>query len=127
MPTLTTPRKPAHVVPLANSAGMLARSRGVCAQVLKEAHRLSGLSIYTADFGRLLSRASELLDEIDELLLTLHPESNPSEFAMAAELHRTLEQIQASIPARFRGRPVTARDGPDQLRTPVRKYPKTRA
>jgi len=106
MPTLTTPPKPAQVLPLGTAAGMLARSGRVCAQVLKEARRLSALSIYNADFGRLLSRATELLDEIDELLVTVHPEWYPREFAMAADLHRTLEQLEAAIPAGFRGRPV---------------------
>jgi hypothetical protein len=100
------PRKPAHVVPLGQAAVMVACGGRVCAQVLKEARRLSGLSIYNADIGRLLSRACELLDEIDELLVTVQPEWYPKEFALAAELHRTLEQLQAAIPPRFRGRAV---------------------
>jgi hypothetical protein len=54
--------------------------------------------VYGPLLSRLLTRACELLDEIDEVLLGLHPGRDHEVFARVAALHRELEEIQSVIP-----------------------------
>lgn len=67
-----------------------------CAGVLAEARRLSLLGRYGAQLDRQVARALDLLDEIDELLVTIDPVSNGHQFAAAATLHRELDGIEAA-------------------------------
>ena len=91
--------------------GSFARNAGICAKALADAHRLVRVNRFGSSLGQLLFRASELLDDMDEVLVGLHPERNGAEFASAAALHRKLEQIRAAIPIPCRGRVPLSQDG----------------
>jgi hypothetical protein len=80
----------------------IARKAGICADVLEEARKLAQPDKYGPLVNQLVARACELLDDIDEILVALDPESNGQEFAIAATLHRQLEQLQAAISAQQR-------------------------
>ena len=80
----------------------LERQAGLCAKVLAEARRLSSEGIFGAPLYRVVFRAGELLDDLDEILVDLDPVSDGPSFALAAKLHRELEQLQASISDRRR-------------------------
>jgi hypothetical protein len=91
--------------------GSFARNADNCAKVLADAHRLVRISRFGPSLNQLLFRACELLDDMDEVLVALHPARNRAEFASAAALHRKLEQIQAAIPGPCRGRVPAPQDG----------------
>ena len=76
-----------------------------CAGTLAQAGTLARAGLFGARLDRLIDRAHDLLDEMDEVLALLHPARNPAAFSMAAQLHRELEQVQSAIPAADRGRP----------------------
>jgi hypothetical protein len=80
----------------------------VCASVLAEARRLADSGNFGPLLNQLVARACELLDDVDEILVTLDPVGEASGFATAARLHRELEQIQALIPTRWRARVAPA-------------------
>lgn len=82
----------------------LARKAHACDRVLAEARRLVRTRQPGPGLDQSLFRACELLDEMDEMLVVLHPARNGEEFAIVAALHRDLEQIQAAIPERHRAR-----------------------
>lgn len=94
------------------SDASLARKADICARILAEAHRLVRMGQLGAPLNQLVFRACELLDDLDEVLVALHPARNRVDFAAAAALHRELEQIQAAIPDQNRGRPSASRAGP---------------
>jgi hypothetical protein len=75
----------------------LERKVDVCGKALAEARHLVRRGRSDALVGQLIARASELLDDMDETLVALHPTRNAVDFAAAATLHRELEQIQAEI------------------------------
>jgi hypothetical protein len=77
----------------------LARKADLCAEVLAEARRLVRIGRFGAPLNQLVFRARELLEDLDEVLVALHPARNAGEFSAAAALHRELEKIQAAIPA----------------------------
>lgn len=81
----------------------LARKANICSKVLAQARR----SVQLGEFGRplvqLLTRAGELLEEMDELLVVFDPEVNGRDFAIAALLHRELEFVQSEVSIRRRG------------------------
>ncbi len=85
--------------------GVLARKADLCASILAEARRLVRIGQFEAPLNQLVFRACELLEDVDEVLVALHPIRDGGAFAVAAGLHRELEQIQAAIPAASRGRP----------------------
>jgi len=85
------------------SVDMASKAR-ICANVLTEARRLADAETFGPLLNQLIARACELLDDIDEILITLDPVGDAGNFATAAALHRKLEQIQAIVPARWRGR-----------------------
>jgi hypothetical protein len=80
----------------------------VCANVLAEVRRLADSGNFGPPLNQLVARACELLDDMDEILVTLDPVGDASGFATAARLHRELEQIQALIPAPWRARVAPA-------------------
>jgi len=82
----------------------VARKAHACDRILAEARRLVRTRQLGPPLDQSLLRACELLDDIDDMLVALHPALNDEEFAMAAALHRDLEQIQALIAARHRVR-----------------------
>jgi hypothetical protein len=69
-----------------------------CANSLREARRLIAMRSYGALLNQLLARTFDLFDEIDELLLGLHPTNDHEAFARIAALHRQFEEIQSLIP-----------------------------
>ena len=73
-----------------------------CADVLLEAHRLARLERAASQLNQYVARACDLLDDMDEVLVTLDPVHDSSDFATAAALHRQLECIQAAMSARRR-------------------------
>ena len=83
--------------------GPLALKADMCDTLLTEARRLVRIGQFEAPLNQLVFRACELLDDMDEVLLALHPVRNSGDFAVAAALHRQLEHIQAAIPAARRG------------------------
>ena len=83
---------------------VVARKSRACARILAEARRLARTRQLGPPHDESLLRAGELLDDIDDMLIVLHPARNDEEFAMAAALHRDLEQIQAVIAVRARVR-----------------------
>jgi hypothetical protein len=90
----------------------LAREAEICARNLAEARRFVRIGEFGPPLNHLVFRACEILDGMDELLVALHPARNGDEFAMAAALHRELEQIQAAIPVASRDCMSTStRDG----------------
>ena len=82
----------------------LATKARICANVLTEARRLADAETSGPLLNQLIARACELLDDVDEILITLDPVGEARDFATAAALHRELEHIQAIAPARRRGR-----------------------
>jgi hypothetical protein len=93
------------------ASGSVTRKAEICAKVLAEARRLVRIGQHGPTLNQLVFRACELLDDMDEVLVALHPVRNGGEFAIAAALHRELEQIQATIPAPYRGRPSVSKAG----------------
>jgi hypothetical protein len=76
----------------------------LCSGVLREAGSLAAAGRYGPALSGLLARASDLLDDIDEFLVAMNPLHDGEAYLSAAELHRALEEIQARLPRRFRGR-----------------------
>jgi hypothetical protein len=76
----------------------------LCSGVLREARSLVGEGTFGPALSGLLTRASDLLDDIDEVLIAMDPLQNSEAYLCAAELHRALEEIQARVPRQFRGR-----------------------
>jgi len=93
----------------------LARKVHLCASAIIEAQRMSQREDSRTLLNQLVARASDLLDDIDELLVRLDPHRDSLSFATAARLHRDLEQIQAGITDRWRSRTST---GPGVLQGP---------
>ena len=81
---------------------LLQRKSGLCSDVLTEAGRLVALGMFAPALSRLIERACDLLDEVDEMLIGLDPVRDHRHFAQAAELHRRLETIQSQLPREFR-------------------------
>jgi len=75
----------------------LERKADICTKVLAEARRLSRMGHFGAPLGQLIVRATEVLDDMDEILVVLSPRRDAPSFAVAARLHRELEYIQAAI------------------------------
>src|SRR5947199_1022113 len=78
------------------------REANLCAGALVEARRLVSTAIFGAGFGRVLARACDLLDQMDEVLIGLHPGRDCETFSRVAALHRELEEIQSLVPREFR-------------------------
>ena len=75
----------------------LARKAEICAKVLVEARKLSrGGQVGTLG-NQLVVRASELLDDMDEILAALDPVKNRPSFAVAASLHHELASIRRTL------------------------------
>jgi len=96
------PRDRRHLIGVTEAA--VARKGHACDRILADARRLVRTGQLGQPLDQSLLRACELLDDIDDMLVVLHPSLNDEEFATAAALHRDLERIQELIAARHRVR-----------------------
>src|SRR5262249_54493155 len=87
--------------------GRVTNQMDLCSSVLREARQLVVTRRFGPALGQLVSRATDLLDEIDETLVGVHPSGCPEAFASVAALHRELESIRTQVPA---GRPSSRPD-----------------
>jgi hypothetical protein len=78
----------------------------LCAGALTEARRLVAARVNGPFLSRLLTRAWEALDEIDEILIGLNPVLDHDVFARVAALHRELTEIQSLVPRNSRLPPL---------------------
>jgi len=76
-----------------------------CSRALSEARGLVAAAAFGSTLTDLLARACDVLDEMDEVLITLNPRLHRGAYLHAAELHRALEEIQALLPRHLRGLP----------------------
>jgi hypothetical protein len=76
----------------------LLRRANVCSGELTEAQALAAQGAFGPRLRELLIRACEVLDEIDEVLVALHPVGDSAAFGRVAALHRRLEAIQSIVP-----------------------------
>ena len=90
-------QQPLHWAPDAFPAAIGSSSAETCAKVLDVARRLIAAGVTGSIVERLVARAEELLDDYDDVLIELHPQSNPAEFATGAALHRELEHVQSAL------------------------------
>jgi hypothetical protein len=91
----------------------LTRKSDICAKVLAEARKLALAGQFGTLPNQLAVRAGELLDDMDEILVALDPARNRASFALAAALHRELEQIQATL-TDLRKRRGASRNAPSE-------------
>lgn len=75
----------------------LARKSALCAKVLDEARKLALIGALGAPLNQLVQRAGELLDDVDEMLVALHPAGSKRPLATTAALHREFEDVQAMM------------------------------
>jgi hypothetical protein len=87
----------------------LARKADICAKVLAEARKLALAGQFGTLTNQLVGRAGELLDDMDDILVALHPARDGPSFAIAASLHRELENVQMII-TRWRRRQAAPRN-----------------
>jgi hypothetical protein len=83
--------------------GEVMRKADICADTLEEARKLSQLRKHGPPLNALVARAGELLDDLDEMIVTLDPMRNTQAMAVTARLHGQLEQIEAAVAAARRG------------------------
>src|SRR6476619_4076709 len=74
----------------------------LCSSALAQAGRLVHNGAFGSLGSQLFSRACDMLDEIDEILVGLHIGRDREAFAHAAALHRELEEIQSLILSEYR-------------------------
>ena len=96
---------------LSTSHSDWARKADVCAKVLAEGRRLIGIGHFATPLHQLVLRASDLLDDLDEMLVALGPVQSGGHMVTAAALHQELEHIQAAIPTQSRGQAGGSRTG----------------
>lgn len=80
-----------------------------CSAALSEARKLVATAAFGPALGGLLARACDVLDDMDEILITLNPRLHREAYLHAAELHRALEEVQSLLPRQFRGLPREGR------------------
>ncbi len=66
------------------------------ANLLVDAERLLQAGVFGGRLNQLVFQTCEVLDDMDAILMSLHPVRNAGEFAKAAALHRRLERLQAA-------------------------------
>lgn len=79
-----------------------------CDAVLARARQVSAAGSPRGRTAPLVAFARELLDDLDDHLVALHPVRDAAAFALAARLHRELAWIEAATP-RERSRPDRSR------------------
>jgi hypothetical protein len=80
----------------------LERKVELCSGALTEARRLAAARMFGPTLSQLLARACDLLDDMDEVLIGLHPGRDHEAFVRATALHRRLEEIQSLMPREYR-------------------------
>jgi hypothetical protein len=65
----------------------------MCRVAIHEARRLALIGAFASPLRRLVATAEELLDDLDDLLLALHPIRDAGEFARAGSLHRAMDEL----------------------------------
>ena len=96
---MTNKHVPRPTASVASRAGAtdFARKSDLCAKVLAEARRLSRIGVTGSPLHQLAQRATELLEEMDEILALLQPADGAAGIAVSAALHRELDFVQAAI------------------------------
>jgi hypothetical protein len=94
--------------------GRFASKAVTCSDVLKEARKLVQVGNFGDPLRKLVSRACELLDDIDEILVVLEPASGGREFGKTAMLHRQLEEIEAAIASQKRSQVTSSKTARNQ-------------
>ena len=84
-------------------ARAIAERARACAQSLQQVRELCQRGVFIPALGQLVADAQETLDEIDQLLRDLNAQRNGREFAMAATLHREVDQVLATARACLEG------------------------
>lgn len=84
--------------------GEALRKADLCAAVLNEGSRFFGASVQSPAYGTLLTRARQLLDELDDALLYVNHLQDRSTFERAAALHAGLEELEARCASATLGR-----------------------
>lgn len=102
--------KPSPASGLERAHDDIARKAAICDGVFAAARALALQGTSSSALQALLARASELLDDIDRVLVALDPVRDAPTFAVAARLQRQFEQVQVATTDRRRGR---ARSGND--------------
>jgi hypothetical protein len=110
MSSLLKPIRYARSRPTAGADLDLWRKADICARILAEARKFSDLGQLGGPLNQLVVRASELLEDIDAILIGVDPATSGL-FAIAANLHRELEFLQADITAQRRHAASTSRGG----------------
>jgi len=91
---------PAAGVPTARlEPGGLARKADLCARILRDAQRLVRTGQRGAPVRPLVARASELLDDMDEMLLVHQAAGGSDDAAIAVTLRRALAHIEEAAGA----------------------------
>lgn len=80
-----------------NARRDVAQSAATCKGVFFAARQLVLQGAFGPPLDRLLARASELIDDIDDVLVALDPVRDAPTFAVAASLQRELERLQAAV------------------------------
>jgi len=82
----------------------VAMRAAVCKGFLFAASELVLHGGYGTPVDRLVARANEAIDDIDDVLVALDPVRDAQAFMLAASLQRELEELQVSIAQRRRTR-----------------------
>jgi hypothetical protein len=77
-----------------------------CDVLLVEARSRIRLGKFDSRLDELVFLVSEILDDLDTVLVKLDPLHDALAFTAAARLHRDLEKIQSAIPSSSRSRPM---------------------
>jgi hypothetical protein len=98
-----------HMSPVdPQSVQKLAAMHANCDRILREAAGLARHGRFGRHLAELLSIATELMDEMDAVLVFMSAEVDPQGFALAADLHRRMSEMVASIPQPIRSRALLA-------------------
>lgn len=93
---------PSSWTTLSDAKNTFANKVDLSEKLLQEALRLGRTGQFEGPFKKLIARACELLDDMDELLVAMHPLRDSGHFAAAAALHRKLEWLQEAVTASTR-------------------------
>lgn len=75
---------------------LLKRKAGLCSSMLAQLHRMSQVGIYGPMYDHLLSRTSEILDEMDEIQLQ-DPVGAGDTCSRIASLRNQLNALQSTV------------------------------
>jgi hypothetical protein len=100
---LNTLLDPSSGTTLSDAQSTFAKKADLSEKVSQDAFRLVRIGQFEGPFKKLVARACELLDYMDELLVAMHPFRDRGHFATAAALHRNLERLQEAVTTSTRG------------------------